>query len=189
MRTPFFWIAAAFVAFVPAITMRLIAEERRTGSIEILSTLPISPHQIVLGKWLASVALIAVALGLTVSYPVALSQLGDLDLGPVLGGYLGLLLMGAAFASIGIATSALTRFQLLSFLLATSLCGLPWALGFLLSSFSAEWVTSVQYLTFQYHFSNLARGVFDTRSVVFFASIIFISLQVAAFALQRRRLV
>ena len=189
MRGVFFWIAAAFILFVPAITMRLIAEERRTGSIEILSTLPIAPRQIIYGKWLASVAIVAVALLLTGTYPIALFILGDLDLGPVIGGYFGLLLMGSCFASIGLATSALTPFQLVSFLLATSICGLPWAIGFFLGTISPEWVNTVQYLTFNYHFNNLAIGTLDSRSVIFFLSVTFIALHVATFALQRRRLV
>lgn len=189
MRSVFFWIAAGFTFFVPAITMRLIAEERRTGSIEILSTLPIHPRQIILGKWLAAVAMVSVALCLTLTYPIALSMLGELDWGPVLGGYFGLLLMGATFAAIGLATSAVSRFQLVSFLMATVICGLPWAFGFVLGSFSAEWVNTVQYLTFNYHFNNLAIGTLDSRSLIFFFSVIAISLEIAAFALQRRRLV
>ena len=168
MRIVFFWIAAAFIFFVPAITMRLIAEEQRTGSIEILSTLPINPKEIIYGKWLAAVAIIAVALLLTCTYPIALSLLGELDWGPVIGGYFGLLLMGACFASIGLATSALTPFQLVSFLLAASICGLPWAVGFFLGTVSSEWVNTVQYLTFNYHFQNLAIGTLDSRSIIFF---------------------
>jgi len=189
MREIFFWIAASFVLFVPAITMRLIAEERRTGSVEILCTLPIPPRQVILGKWLAAVAIVAVALALTFTYPIALSYLGALDWGPVVGGYFGLLLMGAAFAAIGLATSAVSRFQLVSFLLAAIICGLPWAIGFFLGTVSADWVNTVQYLTFNYHFNNLAIGTLDSRSVIFFLSVIFLSLEIAAFAMQRRRLV
>jgi ABC-2 type transport system permease protein len=189
MRTLFFWIAASFVLFVPALTMRLIAEERRTGSIEILCTLPINPRPIIFGKWLAAVGLVAVALTLTLTYPIALSTLGELDWGPVIGGYFGLLLMGASFAAIGLATSALSRFQLVSFLLAAILCGLPWAFGFFLGAISAEWVNTVQYLTFNYHFNNLAIGTLDSRSVLFFVSVTLVSLEIAAFALQRRRLI
>jgi len=189
MRYIFFWIAASFVFFVPAITMRLIAEEQRTGSIEILCTLPIQPRQVIIGKWLAAVAMVFIALTLTLTYPIALSTLGDLDWGPVIGGYFGLFLMGASFAAIGLATSAISRFQLVSFLLATVICGLPWAIGFFLGTISAEWVNTVQYLTFNYHFNNLAVGTLDSRSLVFFVSLILLALEVAAFALQRRRLV
>lgn len=188
MRYTFFWIAAALVFFVPAITMRLVAEEQRTGSIEILCTLPLSSREIILGKWLAAVTMVATGLALTATYPIALSMLGSLDLGPVIGGYFGLLLMGAAFAAIGLATSSISRFQLVSFLLATLICGLPWAVGFTLSSVSSEWVNTVQYLTFNYHFQNLAAGTIDSRSVVFFASICVFAIETAAFALDRRRL-
>lgn len=188
MRYTFFWISAALVFFVPAITMRLVAEEQRTGSIEILCTLPLTAREIIIGKWCAAVAMVGTGLALTATYPVALSLLGSLDLGPVIGGYFGLLLMGAAFAAIGLATSAISRFQLVSFLIATLICGLPWAIGFALSSVSAEWVNTVQYLTFNYHFNNLAAGTIDSRSVVFFISICILAIETAAFAIDRRRL-
>ena len=188
MRVPFFWIAAAFVLLVPAVTMRLIAEERRTGSIEILCTLPVTEVQIILGKWGAAVAMVGIALVLTFSYPIAMSLLGSLDWGPVLGGYLGLFLMGSTFAAIGLAASCLSRFQLVAFLLSVCVCGLPWAFGFVLAVVPAEWVGWVQYSTFQYHFANLARGILDTRSVVFFLSVALVSLRVAVFSLERRRL-
>jgi len=188
MRYTFFWTAAALVFFVPAITMRLVAEEQRTGSIEILCTLPLTSREIIIGKWLAAVAMVATGLALTASYPIALSMLGTLDIGPVIGGYFGLLLMGAAFAAIGLATSAISRFQLVSFLIATMICGLPWAVGFALSSVSSEWVNTVQYATFNYHFLNLAAGTIDTRSVVFFISISIFAIETASFAIDRRRL-
>ncbi len=188
MRVPFFWTSVSFLFLIPAITMRLVAEEQRSGSIEMLVTLPVSPLQVVTGKWLAAVALVAVALVLTLSYPGAVAILGDLDWGPAVGGYLGLLLMGAAFAAIGVATSALTDNQIVAFLLALVFCALPWVVGMALARVPAAWVPLVQYLTFDYHFANLARGVIDTRSLFFYGGVILGSLQIAATLLKHRRL-
>ena len=105
MYIPFRWITVCFLFLVPATTMRSIAEERRTGSLEMIATLPMTPGELVVGKWLAAVVLVASALVLTLGYPFALASLGSLDWGPVLGGYLGLLLVGASFASVGLAAS------------------------------------------------------------------------------------
>lgn len=189
MRGPFFWMAACFLFLVPAVTMRLLAEEHRTGSLELLGTLPLTPVEIVTGKWLAAVALIAAALGLTFAWPVALDWHGDLDWGPVIGGYLGMLLLGAAFAAIGTFASSVTENQVIAFLLALTACVLPWVLGFALALVPGDALPIVQYLTFEYHFTNLARGVLDTRSLVFYGSIVAVGLGAAAWVLERRRLV
>jgi ABC-2 type transport system permease protein len=188
MRRPFFWIAACFVFLVPALTMRLLADERRSGSIQILGTLPVTYTEIVVGKWLAAVTLVAIALGLTAPYPAALAMLGDLDWGPVAGGYLGLLLAGAAFAAISTAASALTESQVIAFLLSLTACLLPWFFGFTLHLIPSNWVPIVEYLAFEYHFSNLARGILDTRSLVFFTTVIAVSLRIAVLILDHRRL-
>lgn len=188
MRRPFFWMAACLLFLVPAVTMRLVAEERRTGTLQLLATLPITSTELVVGKWLAAVALVGVALGLTVTWPIALSQLGPLDWGPVAAGYLGMLLAGAAFAAIGTATSTLTENQVVAFLLAFCACLLPWVVGYAMPLVPGAWAPLVQYLTFEYHFSNLARGVLDTRSVVFFASVVAVALRVAVLTLEHRRL-
>ena len=188
MRTPFFWTATCFLFLIPALTMRTIAEERRTGSLEMITTLPITPGELVVGKWLAAVTVVAAALGLTASYPIAMSILGDLDGGPVRGGYLGLLLLGGAFAAIGIAASSATTNQVSAFLGALTVCVTPWLAGFLLPIVPGDWVPIVQYFTFEYHFSNLARGVIDTRSIVFFAATITVALHLAVSLLEHRRL-
>ena len=188
MRRPFYWISLSFLFFVPAITMRLLAEERRSGTLHMLSTLPLRPAEIVVGKWLAAVVVVAVALALTLGYPIALRALGPLDLGPVVGGYLGLLLLGAALAAAGIATSASTENQVVAFLGALALSIGPWLVGQALPLVPAKWVPVVQLFTFEYHFSNLARGVIDSRSLVFFGGVIAIGLRSAVWVLEDRRL-
>ena len=194
----FRWMSAAFVFFVPAITMRLLAEEKSSGSLEIIGTLPISTAQVIVGKWLAAVVLVLIALGLTFTWPIALSVAASwsegsaaLDWGPVVGGYLGLGMIGAAFAAIGTATSTLTRYQPLALLGAFVVCLVPWALGFLLASLPPELQESVvwiQYLTIEFHFANLARGVLDSRSLFFFLGVTLLALRLAVAALESRRL-
>jgi len=188
LRPFFFWSSLFFVILVPAITMRLFAEERRTGSLELLVTLPLSETQVVLGKYLSALALLTVALVLTASYPVTLATLGELDWGPVVGGYLGLFLLGAALCGIGVAASAVTSNQVVAFLLAMVLCLLPFAIGYFLHRVPAGILPVVQYLSMDYHFDNLARGVLDSRDLIYFLSVGATGLAVAVLALRHGRL-
>ena len=188
MRVPFFWTGVAFLFLIPALTMRLIAEEARTGSLELVATLPITPTELVFGKWLAAVAMVAVALLLTLSFPIVLGSYATLDPYTVIAGYLGMFLMGSAFAAVGVAASAVTRYQVLAFLVAFGIIAIPFALGFALEAVDVGWLNVVQYLTFEYHFSNLARGVLDSRSFMFFGAIIAVALRGAVLVLQTRRL-
>lgn len=188
MRTVFFWSAVFFLLLIPAVTMRLFAEEKRTGSIEMLVTLPVDEGAMVLGKYLASLTLMTLALALTVTYPATLASLGDLDWGPVIGGYVGMFLLGAAFTAIGTAASALTSNQIVSFLVALLVCLVPFASGYALSTVPAFVLPVVQYVSFEYHFNNLARGVIDTRDLIFYGSVVALFLHLAVWSLERRRL-
>ncbi len=206
LRSVFFWSALFLVVLVPAVTMRLFAEEYRTGSIELLATLPIRDEELVLGKFLAAVGLVTVGILCTLGYPITVAVLGipetsasdaslvvrllnegTLDLGTVLCGYLGLIALGAALAGVGIGISALTSSQIIAFLGALMVSLFPFALGNFLDRVPVEWVPLAQYLSLDYHFDNLARGVLDTRDLLFYASIAAIGLHVAVYALQRRR--
>jgi ABC-2 type transport system permease protein len=188
MRSVFFWAAVFLVLLIPAITMRLFSEEHRTGSLELLVTLPVTEAQIVIGKYAAALVLVSTAIGLTLTYPLTLMQLGDLDPGPVVGGYLGLFLLGAAFTAIGLAVSVFTANQTLAFLVALVLCLLPFASGFALTQVPAALLPLVQFLSFETHFNNLARGVVDSRNLVFYGSITGLFLHAAVYGLERRRL-
>lgn len=188
LRPVFFWTAVFYLLLIPAVTMRLFAEERRTGTLELLVTLPITETEVVLGKYLAALAMMSVALALTASDPLTLSSLGELDWGAPDGGYLGLFLLGAAFTAIGTAASAHTSNQVVAFLVALLLGTVPFATGFALDQVPASALPLVQYLSFDYHFNNLARGVVDTRSLVFYASVVMVFLQLAVYGLERRRL-
>ncbi len=188
MRPVFFWCAVCFLLLIPAVTMRLFAEERRSGSLELLVTMPVSEAEVVAGKYLAAVTLMTVALALTATYPATLATLGSLDPGPVAGGYLGLFLLGAAFTAIGTAASAFTSNQIVAFLFGLVMCLIPFATGFALSQVPAAALPLVQYLSFETHFNNMARGVIDSRNVVFYLTVIALFLHMAVFGLERRRL-
>ena len=188
LRPVFFWASVFMLLLIPAVTMRLFSEEHRTGSIELLVTLPVGEPAIVLGKFLAAFTLVATAIGLTFSYPLTLIILSDMDLGPVVGGYIGLLGLGASFTAIGTATSVGTRNQIVAFLLALGICLVPFASGFALKQVPPAILPLVQFLSFEAHFNNLARGVIDSRDLIFYGSIVAMFLHIAVFGLERRRL-
>ena len=188
MRTVFFWSAVFFLLLIPAVTMRLFAEERRTGSLELLATLPVTEAEMVMGKYLAALSLMTFALALTITYPITLGRLGQLDPGPVIGGYVGLFLLGAAFTAVGTAASAMTSNQVVAFLVALIICIIPFATGYALGGVPAGILPVVQYLSFEYHFNNLARGVIDSRNLIYYGSVVALFLHLAVFSLERRRL-
>lgn len=188
LRSVFFWMALFFLLLIPALTMRSFAEEKRTGTIEMLATLPISKEQLVIGKFLSALVVVGMALLLSLTYPLSLARLGDLDWGVVVGGYLGLFFMGAALTAIGIAMSASTKNQVTAFLAALTIGLLPFATGYALGRVPVDILPVVQYLTFEYHFSTLAKGIIDTRSLIFYGSIVAVFLHFAVFQLEQRRL-
>ncbi len=167
-----------YLFLVPAISMRLWAEERKTGSIELLMTLPITPWQAVLGKYLAAWAFAAIALALTFPIWITVNYLGDPDNGVILAAYIGSLLMAGGFLAIGACLSAVTRNQVIAFVLTIVVC-----FGFLLSGFPlvldlfSGWapqvlIDGVASLSFLTHFSNISRGVIEIRDLVYFGLLI-----------------
>ncbi len=167
-----------YLFLLPAIAMRLWAEERKTGSIELLMTLPITPWQAVLGKYLAAWAFAAIALALTFPIWITVNYLGDPDNGVILAAYIGSLLMAGGFLAIGACLSAVTRNQVIAFVLTIVVC-----FGFLLSGFPlvldlfSGWapqvlIDGVASLSFLTHFSNISRGVIEIRDLVYFGLLI-----------------
>ncbi|MCK4223601.1 MAG: ABC transporter permease subunit [candidate division Zixibacteria bacterium] len=187
MRNLFGIISLIFMFFVPAVTMRLISEEKRSGTIEILLTLPVKDYEIILGKFLAGLILIFVAVILTLIYTLSLAGLGNLDFGSVVAGYLGLIFLGATYLSIGVFTSSLTQNQIVafitSFVIIFALYMLDKVLIFLPSFLSSFF----EYLSVDYHFSNISRGVIDSRDVIYYLSLIFFFLFLAVRALESRK--
>ena len=182
-----FWPTLLVAIFAPAITMRLIAEERQSGTLELLITMPVSDWQVVLGKFIGAVTLFAVAVGLMIVYGVTVAYLGPLDKGPAFGGYLGLLLMGAMFIAVGLMVSSFTRSQIVAFIFAVLLCLGLWLIGKIGQLFPLGLQPIVEFLGVDTHVANTARGVVDTRDLLYYATVIGGCLLVAQQSLESRK--
>ncbi len=173
-----------YLFLIPAIGMRLWSEERRSGTIELLLSLPIDLFAAVLGKFLAAWLFIAIALALTFPMVMTVSYLGTPDIGPIISGYLGSLLMAGAYLSIASYTSSITKNQVVSFILSLSICLILVLLGWgvlneILNTIFPVWATDfIAQLSFTTHFNALRRGVIEVADVLYFASIIGVMLSI-----------
>ena len=189
----FQWHPWIFMFLVPAVAMRLWAEERRLGTIELVMTFPVTVTEVIAGKFLAAWAFIGIALFLTFPMVLSVAYLGNPDLGPIFCGYAGSFLLAGAFLSVGIMTSALTRSQVVSFILAVVAClffilaGYPPVIG-ALSGWAPLWVIdTVSGLSFLSHFNSIGRGVVELKDLVYYASVIFFMLTANGIVLQNRQ--
>ena len=176
-----------FCLIVPFLTMRLVAEERREGTLELLLTMPVTDWQLVIGKFLAALGLMAVLLLLTVAFPITVAFLGPLDKGTTVASYLGALLMAGAFVGIGIMASSFTRSQIVAALVAFFIGFGLFLLGALIGVLPPALGPVAAALSVSSHFMNIARGVIDTRDVLYYLSIIVVCLMVAQTTLDSRR--
>jgi ABC-2 type transport system permease protein len=176
-----------FCLIVPFVTMRLVAEERREGTLELLLTMPVTDWQLVIGKFFAALGLMAVLLLLTVAFPITVASLGPLDKGTTVAGYFGALLMSGAFVAIGIMASAFTRSQIVAALVAFFIGFGLFLLGALVGVLPPSLAPIAAALSIGTRFLNIARGVIDSRDVLYYASIIFVCLMVAQTTLDSRR--
>jgi ABC-2 type transport system permease protein len=180
-----------YLFLIPALSMRLWAEERRTGTIELSMTLPLTTGQIVVGKFLAAWAFIGIALALTFPIWLTVNYLGNPDNGAILAGYLGSLLMAGGFLAVGSFVSALTKNQVIAFVLAATLCFLLVAMGstivlnFLGDLASGEVADFLRSLSVMNHFSDISKGVVDLRDAIYFAALICLFLVLNVVALDR----
>jgi ABC-2 type transport system permease protein len=178
-----------FLFFIPALTMRLWAEEKKAGTLELLLTLPLREGEAVLGKFLAAETFLAITLAFTFTLPLTVGLLGDPDTGVIVASYVGALLLGAAYIAVGLWVSALTDSQVTAFvgtlalLLVLLLAGVvPQWLG------STGWPVAVfGYLSLLTHFEGIARGVLDSRDVVYYALVILLFLHLGARHLEARK--
>ena len=191
---PFFlfhpWL---YLFLIPAITMRLWAEERKSGTIELLMTLPIGLSAIVLGKFLAAWAFTAIALALTFPIWLTVGYLGNPDHGVIIAGYLGSLLMAGGYLAIGCCLSAITRNQVIAFVITIVVCfvftvsGAPIVLDFFATWAPRFLVELVGSFSFLRHFNSIVDGVIDLRDIIFFASLIGVFLFANAIAVEVKK--
>jgi len=176
--------------FIPAITMRMIAEEKKTGTLETMLTRAVSDWDVVMGKFLACLLLIGIALAFTLPYYLVVTWLGPVDHGAVWCGYLGLLLLSSGYIAIGLFASSISSNQIVAFLLALTI-GVFFQILFdvLASTFSGALGEIFTYLSFNTHFQSIARGVIDLRDVIFFVTITLLGLILAEMQLVKRSVV
>jgi ABC-2 type transport system permease protein len=160
-----------FVILAPALTMRLIAEERKSKTIELLTTTPITDAEVVVGKFLGAFGLVLIALAATLVYAVTIRLLGPLDLGEVAAGYLGFILFSASMLSIGVLLSTLTDSQIVAFVLGFLVCGALYLIYWLRLFSPPVLGPFFEFVSTSYHLDNLARGVVDTRDVVYYLTV------------------
>jgi len=194
LAAPFFiWHPWFYLFLVPAVGMRLWAEERRVGTLELLLTMPITTWQAIVGKFLASWLFLALALALTFPVVITVNYLGHPDNGVIFCGYLGSWLMAGAYLAISCITSAMTRAQVISFIISVVLClclllaGIGPVVQFLSGWFSPSTVSAIASCSFITHFANFEKGVLDSRDVLFFVSVIVFSLFTTAVILRGHR--
>jgi len=176
---------------VPVVTMRLLAEERRSGTLEMLITLPVKDSDVVIGKYLGALGLVLVLVLSTLAYPIVMFwhpwNLGPIDGGPVASGYLAMVLFSAAAVAVGLLISALTESQAVAFFITFFVLGALWLFGDLASKAGGTLAAVLNYVSFQSRLNNFWRGLIDSRDVIFFLSVTVLSLMVAFRALERRK--
>jgi ABC-2 type transport system permease protein len=187
LRNFFALLPLVFSFVVPAVTMRLISEELNVGSYEILLTMPVTTLDIVLGKFLASVVFVAAMLMPTLAYPITVSLLGELDWGPVVGGYMGAVLLGGAFSAIGLFASSLTRNQIIAFIAGMAICFGLTLIDKMLFFLPQSLLGILGYLGADYHFQNISKGIVDSRDILYFLSVCFVGLYGTHLAMQEKR--
>jgi ABC-2 type transport system permease protein len=173
--------------FIPALTMRMIAEEKRSGTLELLLTKPVTDWQLITGKFLSAFLLIAITLAFTLPYYITVANIGPIDHGAVWTGYLGLLFMSGVYISIGIFASSISNNQIVGFLVALFI-GIFFHIvfGFLAGQFTGSVGEILNYLSMSTHFDSMSRGVIDTKDLFYFITLIFIGLVATEAILAKR---
>lgn len=189
MRNYFSLLPWIFLFLTPAITMRLWSEEKRSGTIEYLLTLPITDWQAVLGKFFGAFAFLAISLLLTVTIPITIMSLGNADTGPIIGGYIGALLMGATYLAVGAFVSSLTKNQIIAFIGAVVLSFIIFIIGTDFVVLTAPKVLQpiFSFLGLGAHFDNVARGVIDTKDIIYYGSFIALFLWLNKIVIELRK--
>lgn len=173
--------------FIPALTMRLFAEERRSGTFESLLTLPVTTAEIVLGKLIATAVFTVIMYLPSLSYVITISAVGKLDPGPVLGGYIGSFLLGWAYAAVGLFASSLTKNQIIAFIVGLAISMFFTLVNSFLIFLPASIVDFLQYIGTSYHFETISRGLIDTRGILYFVSMITVFSLMTAKVIDERR--
>ena len=173
MRSLFNIIPLVYLFFIPAVTMSLIAREKNMGTMEVISTLPLKNIDFVAGKFLAAFSLVVTGLLVTLIHFITLTQVGtNVDYGAIFTGYLGLALAGAVYSSVGTFASSVTDNQVVAFIIGIFIVLIFFLMDKMLMFVPVYLTGLIQYLSVDYHLSNISRGVIDSRNLVYFASVV-----------------
>ncbi len=176
MRNFFSMLPMIFSFIIPAVTMRLFSEEMNVGSYETLLTLPVSFKDIAVGKFIAATLFAACMLLPTLSYPIFISFIGEVDPGPVIGGYTGALLLAGAYCAMGLFASSLTRNQIVAFIMGAAICFTLTILDKILFFMPSAIMDIMSFLGADVHFQSISKGVVDSRDIIYFLSVMFLGL-------------
>jgi len=187
LRNFFSLLPIIFSFIIPAVTMRLFSEEMHVGSYEVLMTLPVTFWEVITGKFLAALTFVMIMLLPTLSYTVTIALLGRLDLGPIIGGYIGAIFLGALFSAIGLLASALTRNQIIAFIIGMSICFALTLIDKMLFFLPESLLGVLEYSGADFHFQNIARGILDSRDILYFASASFMALYAGNLVMQGKK--
>ena len=188
MRSLFGIVPMVYLFFVPAVSMGLISREKSLGTIEIISTMPILERDIVIGKYLAGLTLILVGLLGTLIHYITLFNVGStIDHGAVFTGYIGLILLGGVYTSVGLFASSLTENQVVAFIIGIAIVLIFFMMDKLLFFMPPSMTGIIQYLSTDFHLSNMSRGVLDTRNLIYFGSVIGFFLSITTRILESRK--
>ncbi len=182
-----FWGTLLLLLLSSVLTMRLLAEERKMGTLELLLTAPVRDSEVIMGKFLGSLGVLTAMLALTFYYPLLLMWFGDPDWGPIVTGYLGLFLLGCISLAVGLFASSLTSNQIVAAVLAGGILLTLWFVGMATDLLPEAMGEVVGYLSLYYHFPDFMRGVIDTRGVIYYLSITVLFLFLAIRSLESSR--
>jgi ABC-2 type transport system permease protein len=187
MRPLFSNLSVILLLLMPLVTMRLFAEERRSGTLELLLTFPIRDGAVLLGKYLSALSVYAIMLALTLAYPLMLFYFARVEWGPILTGYLGLLLMGAAFIAVGVFASSLTENQIVAAMVAFAVLLLFWVVGWSSDFVGGAWGRVLSHLSLIEHFDSFGKGVLDTKDIIYYVNFVIVALFLTLRSLEARR--
>ena len=187
LRSFFGMLPIIFSFIIPAVTMRLFSEEIYIGSYEILMTMPLTFTEVIVGKFLAAVAFVTIMLLPTLSYTVTIALLGKLDLGPIIGGYIGAIFLGALFSAIGLLASSLTRNQIIAFIIGMSICFALTLVDKMLFFLPESLLGVLENIGADFHFQNIAKGIIDSRDIIYFVSSSFVALYAGNLVMQGKK--
>ena len=180
-------ISVILLLLMPLVTMRLFSEERRSGTIELLLTYPVRDGAVLVGKYLAALALYALMLALTLLYPGIVVYFARLEWGPLVTGYAGLLLMGGTFIAVGVFASSLTENQIVASITTFGILLILWVIGWSADYVGGVWGKVLQHLSLLEHNDNFAKGVLDTKDVIYYLNFIALALFLTLRSLEARR--